>query len=76
MNSLSPATLSSDCVWSGGCWTHPDADPKDPAGTPGQDLRLALVHRLQVRAAADLLGAGQHTGVTGRKALMGGELLT
>lgn len=27
-------------------------------------------------AAADLLGAGQHVGVTGRKALMGRELLT
>lgn len=76
--SLLPTTLSSDCVWSGGCRPHPDADPKDPAWAPGQDLRHALVHGLQVRErdAADLPGAGQRMGVKGKKAPMGREPLT
>lgn len=74
---FSPPTLSSDCVWSGGCRPHPDADSKDPAWAPGQDLCHALVHGLQVRdMLLDLLGAGQHMGVKGEKALMGRELLT
>lgn len=73
INSFPPPTLSSDRGRCGGCWSHSDADPKDPAWAPGQDLCHALVDGLQVRDAADLLSAQHHLG---KKALARENLLT
>lgn len=72
INPFPPPTLSSDRGRCGGCRSHSDADPKDPAWAPGQDLCHALVDGLQVRDAAELLGAQKHVG---KKALMRRELL-